>query len=518
MSAPISIGDLLRGGDAAERAKRQAFDRPVFIERTAPQMSLRRFVEEAWPVLEPEAPFLPNWHVDAICEHLEAIAVGDLRRLIINVPPGSAKSMIVSVLWPAWMWSWRPGWRSLFSSYDMQLALRDSVKSRMVLTSGWYRDVFRPPWIFTTDQNVKGYYRNSRMGERLALSVGAGTGFRGHAVVVDDPLKVMDAHSETKLDEVISWWDTAMSSRLNDQKTGAHVIIMQRLHDRDLTGHVLAKQSGYQLLALPSEFDPKRRARTVTLSGKVWEDPRTRPGELLFPALFPPEVLAQSKKDLGSWAYAAQHQQRPLPSSGGIFQRSWFKFYRRAELPPVFNEKLQSWDMAFKGKDDSDFVVGETWGRLAVNCYLLRERRGRMGFPAALRAVVAEAKATPEASLKLIEDKANGPAIISSLRDSVEGIVGVSDPGGVQAQAWAVSPMVEAGQVWLPHPEEWPEVLDWLDEVCGYPKASNDDRVASFTQAMQRFQQHIRFGISTAPPKGQEPPPNEAAAIAGQRF
>lgn len=516
MDARISVADLLHGGDAAERLKRQAFGGPVFEERDTPLVPLREFVERAWPVLEPEAPFIPNWHVDAICEHLEAIASGDLLRLIINVPPGTAKSMIVSVLWPAWMWHWRPGWRSIFSSYDMQLALRDSVKSRMVLTSGWYRETFRPQWVFTTDQNVKSFYRNSRMGERLALSVGMGTGFRGDCVVVDDPLKVMDAHSETKLDEAIAWWDTSMSSRLNDLKRGAHLIIMQRLHDRDLTGHVLAKGSGYELLALPSEFDPKRRARTTTLSGKVWEDPRTEPGELLFPKLFPVEVLDQAKKDLGSWNYAAQHQQRPLPATGGIFQRPWFKFYRRRELPPVYNEKLQSWDMAFKKTTDSDYVVGQTWARLGANCYLMRERRGRMGFSETKRAVVSESKATPEAALKLIEDKANGPAIISELRDTVEGIVGVSDPGGVLAQAWSVQPMVEAGQVWIPHPEEWPEVEEWLAEVCGYPKAAHDDRVAAFTQALQRLQLHIRRNVGA--PAEKEPEVSEAAKVAGMRF
>lgn len=513
----ISVADILAGDDPAERAKRLAFGGPVRELRTTPLMPLRQFVEDGWHVLEPETPFIPNWHVDAICEHLEAISFGDLLRLIINVPPGSAKSMIVSVMWPAWKWHWRPGWRSLFSSYDLQLALRDSVKSRTLLTSGWYRDTFQPDWVFTSDQNVKGYYRNSRMGERLALSVGAGTGFRGHCVVVDDPIKVMDAHSDTKLDEAIAWWDTSMSSRLNDMKTGAHLIIMQRVHDRDLTGHVLAKSSGYELLALPSEFDPKRRARTVTRSGKVWEDPRTTPGELLFPALFPPEVIEQAKKDLGSWAYAAQHQQRPLPATGGIFQRPWFQFYRKRELPPVFMETLQSWDMTFKKKEDADFVVGQTWKRLGANCYLIRERRGRMGFSETKRAVVTEAKANPETGLKLVEDKANGPAILDELKGAVDGLVGVSDPGGVLAQAWSVQPMVEAGQVWLPHPEEWPEVEDWLTEVCGYPKAAHDDRVAAFTQALQRLQLHIRQGLGK-PPESKEMERSEAAAVAGSRF
>jgi predicted phage terminase large subunit-like protein len=173
--------------------------------------------------------------------------------------------------------------------------------------------------------------------------------------------------------------------------------------------------------------------------------------------------------------------------------------------------------MTFNQTTDADFVVGQTWKRLGANCYLMRERRGRMGFPETKRAVVQEAKASPEAGLKLIEDKANGSAILDKLRDVIDGLVGVSDPGGVLAQAWAVSPMVEAGQVWVPHPEEWPEVEDYLNEVCGYPKAANDDRVASATQALIRLQKHIRQGIGSAPAATPQSI-SEAAGVAGMIF
>jgi predicted phage terminase large subunit-like protein len=277
-----------------------------------------------------------------------------------------------------------------------------------------------------------------------------------------------------------------MSSRLNDQRTGARVIIMQRLHESDLTGHVLAK-GGYHHLLLPTEFDPKRRSVTVTKSGQTWSDPRTKDGELLFPALFDDAVVAQAKIDLGSWDFAAQHNQQALPTSGGIFQRSWFKFYKRADLPTGWHQQLQSWDLAFKKKEDSDFVVGQVWARHGAGCYLRAERRGRMGYAESKSAVRAMSAAWPEATAKLVESKANGPALIEELRNDIPGLIAVENNDGVLEHAWAVQPMVEAGNIFLPDPSEWPEVEDWLDEVCGYPRAGHDDRVAAFTQAVLRM-------------------------------
>jgi predicted phage terminase large subunit-like protein len=513
-----SLGDLLGiRDDPFRRAQQEVFgvERGVEVIPTSPTMSLRAFVEGAWHVLEPDRHFLPNWHVDAICEHLEWVAAGELQRLIINIPPGYAKSVIVAVLWPAWMWTWRPSWRSIFASYDERLSVRDSVRCRTVMTSPWYRETIRPGWRFTSDQNVKGYYRNSRMGERLAISTGgANTGFRGDNVTVDDPISAKDRNNVNVLEAAIDWWDRVMSSRLNDQRTGTRVIVMQRLHEKDLTGHALAK-GGYEHLCLPSEFDPKRRSVTVTKSGHTWEDPRTEEGELLFPALFPEDVLDQAKIDLGSVQYAAQHGQLPVPATGGIFKREWFRRYRKADLPPVWNETIQSWDLTFKKKEDSDFVVGEVWSRLGANSYLRFERRGRMGFSESKRAVREVSRAFPEATAKLIEDKANGPAIMDELRDEIEGLIGVSDPGGVLAQAWAVQPIVEAGNVWIPDESEWPEVENWLDEICGFPKAANDDRVAAFTQAIIRLAKHRRGAGAPVPSRA---PVSEAAAVAGQRF
>lgn len=489
----VAVRDILGvHTDGFREAADEVFGGPVVEERTTPLVSLREFVEDAWPTVEPELPFIGNWHVDAICEHLQWVAEGEIQRLAINIAPGLAKSMLTSVLWPAWMWTWRPSWASIFSSYDGTLSTRDSVRARTVMTSWWYQETFKPLWRFTSDQNVKSYYRNNRSGERLATSVdGKNTGFRAHCVVVDDPLSADDRHNIERMEAVAGWWDKVMSSRFRDPRTGARVIVHQRLNERDLTGHVLAR-GGYVHLNLPTEFDKKRASVTVTKSGKTWTDPRTEDGELLFPQLYTADVVEQAKIDLGTWDFSAQHQQQPLPDSGGIFEKSWFQFYRKSELPSAFDEELQSWDMAFKGKEDSDFVVGQVWGRRGRRCYLRYERRGRMGFSDSKKAVKEVTAAYPNAKAKLIEDKANGPAIIEELRDHLDGIIASSDPGGVLAQAWAVQPFVEDRTIYLPDPADWPEAEEWLTEVCGYPKAVHDDRVASFTQAIKRLKRHVQ--------------------------
>jgi hypothetical protein len=292
---------------------------------------LRDFIRQAWPVVEPARALIPAWHVDAIAEHLQAVSEGRIKNLLINVPPGHGKSLIVSVLWPAWQWIRTEAgaqWRSLFASYDFGLATRDSVRCRALLESEWYRETFRPAWSLSSEQNEKGYFANTKSGFRISLSVsGRGTGFRGDAIIVDDPLNASDQYSQSARSAALFWFDNVMSSRLNDMESGSRVVIMQRLHELDLSGHVLA-QGTYEHLCLPSEFEPERRS--VTSIG--WRDPRSEPGEILFPELYPRTVLDQAKKDLGAAGYAGQHQQRPSPAEGGVLQRHWCATINRAAL------------------------------------------------------------------------------------------------------------------------------------------------------------------------------------------
>lgn len=467
--------------------------------------SLARFVREAWHVVEPETPLLWNWHIDAICEHLEAQTRGEIQNLLINVPPGHMKSLIVSVFWPAWEWTIAPGTRWLMSSYALDLAVRDSVRCRDVIESAWYRSLFRPEWRLTGDQNVKSFYTNTATGSRMCISVGSrATGFRGNRIVCDDPLNATEVASEATLDAAIRWWDKVMPTRLNDPRSDTRTMIMQRLHERDPSGHILATKSNFVHLCLPTEFEPERRCSTSL----PWTDPRTKPGELLFEELFTRQVVDQLKVDLGSDGFAGQHQQRPAPAEGLILKRQFWRYWQPvgAGLPPVrvdlgdrvievpavelparFDEECQSWDMAFKDTDASDPVCGQVWGRLGANAFLRDQMCARMSFTESVNGVRSMSAKWPGTSAKYIEDKANGPAVIASLRTEVPGLIAVNPEGGKTARAHAVQPFCEAGNVYLPHPSLYPWVEPLIAECAGFPRGAHDDQVDALTQALIRL-------------------------------
>lgn len=421
--------------------------------------------------------FRDNWHITAICQHLEMVSRGEVRNLIINIPPRHMKSLLVSVFWPCWMWIKFPEKRWLFSSYAQTLSVRDSLKCRRILESSWYRKRWGDSFILTSDQNQKTRFENSRTGARIATSVeGSATGEGGDFVVVDDPHNVKERESDVKREAVLQWWDEVMSTRLNDPQTGSKVIVMQRVHEGDLTGHVL-KQGGYTHLCIPAEYD-KSRASDY--------DPRTEPGELLWPDRFSPIEIADAKIRLGSLGYAGQFQQRPAPEEGGLAKRRWWRFWN-GDLPTKFDEVVASWDMAFKDLEGNSFVVGQVWGRVQANKYLLDQVRRRMDFVETLRAVESLAQRWPDATRIYVEDKANGPAVISSLRDRIPGIIPVEPDGSKIARASAVTPDIEAGNVFLPDPELMPWVDDYIHEWASAPNGEYWDQIDTTSQALRKL-------------------------------
>lgn len=412
------------------------------------------------------------------------------------------KSLVVSVFWPAWMWLLKPTWRAIFSSYAMDLAVRDSVRCRDLIESDWYQATFRPGWRLSSSQNAKSWFVNTAGGSRFSTSVGSrGTGFRGDCVVVDDPLNASDAHSQLAREGSVRWWNKTMSSRLNDPRTGSRVIVGQRLHEEDLTGHALAR-GGYEHLCLMTEFEPERRSTTSI----GWTDPRSERGELLFPTLFTAEVVADAKIDLGADGFAGQHQQRPAAAEGSIFKRRWWRFWlpKGVTAPPVtvllddgtlfecetvvlpdqFDEVAQSWDMTFKDTSGSDFVCGGVWGKLKAERYLLDAVHDRLSFTATCTALEKTHTAWPHARRILVEDKANGPAVISALKSTIPGLVPIEPEGGKIARANAVSPLVEAGNVILPHPKLMKWVDGMISELSDFPFGAHDDWVDMTTQIL----------------------------------
>ena len=366
--------------------------------------------------------------------------------LIINVPPGHAKSLLTTVFWPAWVWIDHPESRWLFSSYREPLAVRDSLKCRRLIESDWYQPGALGSEL-RNDQNQKQRFEKDRTGYRVVVPMSAGTGERGDYVVVDDPHSVDQAVSDTERTAAVEWWNGSMSTRLNDVSKGHKIVIQQRLHEADLTGDLLTK-GGYEHLCLPAEFEPDRRCRTSI----GWTDPRTTAGELLWPQRVDQAALDALKTTLGSYRYAGQYQQRPVPAEGGMLKRHWWRYWqpRGANLPPVavkmpngsielrkavelpthFDCQLQTWDMAFKDTKDSDFVVGQVMAANGADRYLLDQIRDRLDLPGTLLAVRRLSAHWPDAQLKLVEDKANGPAVIQSLRHEIGGFVEVNPEGG----------------------------------------------------------------------------------------
>jgi predicted phage terminase large subunit-like protein len=480
-----------------------------------------KFIRAAWHIVEPATPLIWSWHIDAIVEHLAAVSSGKIQKLLINIPPGHMKSLLACVFWPSWVWTWLPAWRGLFCSYAADLALRDSVKCRSIIESTWYQERFcvdqivrQRVWRLEADQNAKSQYRNTYSGERMALGVGGkGTGFRGNCVLVDDPHNATEAVSKTNRESVKFWWTNQMSSRVNDPRKDAHVIIMQRLHEDDLSGHVL-DAGGYEHLCLPSEFSSKRKCRTSI----GFQDPRVNDGDLLFPELFTREVLKQAKKDLGTDGFAGQHDQLPNPEGGGMFKREWWRYFRWDTDAPVHVERpkgangIQSrtlskqgnvWDTmrisvdcSFKdiseAKKMPDSVSITVWGARGADRFLLYRFNKPIGFSATLDATRDACKAFPKCYKKLVEAKANGSAVINVLSKEITGIVPVEPEGGKEARANAIAPQVEAGNVYLWEGLGTQALEDYVGQFAAFPRGRHDDDVDSTSQAL------LDIGVSGA--------------------
>jgi predicted phage terminase large subunit-like protein len=471
---------------------------------------LPTFIREAWPIVEPATPFVGSWHIDCVAEHLEAVSRGELLRLIINVPPRTMKSLSGAVFWPSWEWLGRPHLRWVYASYAGALAQRDSMKMRRLIKSEGgredgtifqrlgYQGVLRllhdDPWELTKDQDAKTKYETTATGMRLATSVDAmATGEGGDRVVVDDPLSAKQARSEAERERANVWWDETMTTRFNNADAAA-VIVMQRLHEEDLTGHLLEK-GGWHHLCLPAEYEPSHPfvypAVVETQAGRELPgDPRTEEGELLDAERLGPKRLEELATDLGSYGFAGQMQQRPAPAEGGMFKRFW---WQRWETHPAFDRVVASWDMRFSDSQEaaSSYVVGQVWGIHGANHFLLGQVRARLSFTDTLKAVRAVEKWMP-APAKLVEKKANGAAVIDTLKSTIRGLVPIEPEGGKEVRAAAVEPTVEAGNVYLPDGLYIPappgydqtSIDEFITEFATFPNGSHDDQVDAMSQAL----------------------------------
>jgi predicted phage terminase large subunit-like protein len=411
-------------------------------------------------------------------------------------------STLISKLLLPWVWTWSPKQKFLTSSYDASLSLEHAVVSRGLMVCDWYKELWGDKFMFVGDQNVKSFYRNDKGGHRISTSVGgSGTGRGGDWLIVDDPLSAEEAESEAFRDRSKNWWTRTMHKRLNDTDVGIRIIVMQRLHEDDLTGVILRlRNKHYKHICLPAE--DSEDVKPAELRKKYVNG-------LLFPERLSHETLMEDKSGMGEYGYAGQMLQRPSPPEGGIFKRQCWKFWRPIgsnlpnvsvrvngktytcdvqDLPESFDDYLISADMAFKDFSDSDYVAIGAWAAKGPKKYLLDRSKAKMNFSASLRATRAMKLNHPRANAILIEDKANGSAIISELQREIAGVIPIQPQGSKFARAMPISRQQEAGDLFLPHPSiaPWadPSTGDFVHEFCAFPHGSHDDDVDQSSQAI----------------------------------
>jgi predicted phage terminase large subunit-like protein len=427
-------------------------------------------------------PLVDSWHIGAICAHLEAVTAGQIPKLLVNIPPGCSKSLLACVFWPVWEWTRDPRVRWFFASYDQRLSTRDSVRCRTLIESRWFQARWGHQFVFQDDQNQKTYYETDRGGYRLATSTGGhGTGEHPDRIVVDDPHNVEGAESAAERRAALDWWDQTMSTR-GVSRDARRVIIMQRLHQEDLAGHVLG-QGGWVHLCLPMRFEKGRMAATPL----GWNDPRVAEGELLTPGQFPDAKVREMEQTLGSYGTAGQLQQRPAPREGGLFKSHWFA---RVDAAPAQARRVRYWDQAATA-GGGDYTAGVLMGASEGLFYVEDVVRGQWSAGERDKVILATAEADAERDHRTEQwfEQEPGSGGKESAQAKVRLLAGYrvrTEPvtGSKEVRADPLVAQAEAGNVRL---VRGPWNGAYLDELCLFPNGAHDDQVDGSSGAFNKL-------------------------------
>ena len=434
------------------------------------------FLQQVFLELEPGTRFQANWHYEHLCYKLTQVLQGEVKRLIINVPPRSGKSVVASVAWPMFLMGHAPTKRLICVSHTESLARDFSVSRRAVATSAWYQRLF-PGMRLDSPRPRDLELRTTERGYVLAAGVGGAILGRGaDVIVVDDPIKGLAALSKAERRRVAEFFDNTLITRLNDKRAGAIVLIMQRLHQDDLVGHVL-ERGDWEVVSLPALAPDLTRHALSSRPGHVHV---RQPGDLLHAQREPRDVLEQMRRAQGSLVFEAQYQQSPTPADGAVIRRDWLRWYDRA--PSRFERTIVSWDTASTLGEDSDFSVGSVWGAIGTDYYLIDLKRGRFIYPE-LRRSVLELSELHCANATVIEDTELGRALYQDLRTSANFRTLLRTPFfDKEARLLAQSARFESGQVHLPRETPW--IGAYVEELLAFPNGRHDDQVDSTSQAL----------------------------------
>lgn len=504
-------------------------------ERLLCERSLIQFLRYSWRHIDPH-PYKDGWHLHAIAEHLEAVSRGEIRRLLINIPPRHCKTLLSSVVWPAWLWTQRDddevrneyplmgaGTKFLCLSYAQDLALDSARLMRKLVASEWYQSNWGDRVRLTADQDAKHNFVNLAGGMRLSGGIdGTVTGRGGDIKILDDPHKVKEVESEVVRQGVINTYDETLRNRVTDPKTSAEVVVMQRIGEDDLSGHILAEESGDTVhLMLPAEYDSQRHCVTYVGGAPFWEDPRRHEGDILWPEQWGEDELAPYRRNKYQWA--GQYQQSPSPRGGGIFKTDWWKLYpkqgeefdavtgrpaRPLQFPPM-EYVVASLDTAFTTKKENAYSACTVWGSwlddeavrisnerivgpgVGVPKIMLMDAwQEHLEFHDLVQKVIKTCRDRHVDRL-LIEAKANGINVcqeIIRLCGAEQFGVTLVDPGSSDkvARAYAVQHMWEAGLVYAPE-RKWSQIV--IDQMATFPKGKFMDLVDTATQAAKHLRE-----------------------------
>jgi predicted phage terminase large subunit-like protein len=438
------------------------------------------FAARCFQDLNPQTELAMNWHLEVIAAKLTAVREGKIRRLIINLPPRHLKSLMASIAFPAWCLGHDPSAQILCVSYAQDLSDKLARDCRSIMLSPWYRQIF-PTRLAPHRQAVQEFI-TTRQGYRLATSTGGVlTGRGADIILIDDPLKPEEALSEAQRKAANEWYDHTLYSRLNDKRHGAIVIIMQRLHEDDLVGHVLA-QEGWEVLSFPGIAEADEVHRIETIWGAQCF--RRRQGEALHPDREPLETLDRIRRTIGEYNFAGQYQQSPAPLGGGLVKAESFKRYGEKDRPERFDRIVQSWDTANKATELSDFSVCTTWGVRGKDLFLLGLFRRRLEYPALKRAV-REQQSLFGANEVLIEDKASGTQLIQEL--ITDGCYGVTPYQPTCDKIMRLNAQTAMIETFVYIPEAAPWLAEYLHELMVFPNGKHDDQVDSTAQFLDWF-------------------------------
>ncbi|MGQ0586514.1 MAG: phage terminase large subunit [Gammaproteobacteria bacterium] len=435
------------------------------------------FVGRTFYQLHPQALFMPAPHIEAMCAAFEECLRGKIKRLIINVPPRSLKSLTGSVAFPAYVLGHDPTANIICVSYGQDLSMKLALDCRNVMTSRWYQAAFNTR--LSPSKQGTNDFMTTRNGTRLATSIeGVLTGRGADFIIIDDPLKPDEAFSDTHRKKVNNWYDGTLLSRLNSKVDGVIILIMQRLHMDDLVGHVLGQEQ-WKVLSFPAIAEKDEEFVYQTPYGP--QRFVRRAGDVLHPEREPKIVLDQMRLRIGEYNFAGQYQQDPIPPGGGMVKATWFKTFDLTNRPSNLRV-IQSWDTASKQTELSDYSVCTTWGVEGNKIYLLDVLRARLAFPELKRAV-QDMQRKFSASAVLIEDKASGTQLIQELRYNGMAVKEIKPTENKVMRMNAQTPQIESGFVHLPTSAPW--LTQYVTEMTTFPYAKHDDQVDSTSQALE---------------------------------